>query len=106
MPARVRYPDVSVVRDAGIADTDRIDPTVVFEVTSPATARSDRHAKPSDYASVPSIQAYVILDSDRPEATVMRRTNGWEAEEYSGADATIPLPEIGVNLPLAAVYAV
>ena len=76
----------------------------MFEVLSPSTALTDRRVKPFDYASVPSIQAYVILDCDEPLATVMRRTAGWEPETIAGLDAEIPLPEIGVSLPLSAIH--
>ena len=81
-----------------------MEPTAVFEVLSPATAMTDRRVKPFDYASVLSIQVYVILDSEKPDATAMRRSNGWEAEAFSGLDAIIPLPEIGITLPLSALY--
>lgn len=103
-PTKVRYPDASVICDSGGNDSDVIEPTVVFEVLSPSTALTDRRVKPFDYAAVPSIQAYVMLESDRPEATVMRRVNGWEAEVISGADQVVMLPEIGITLPLAPIY--
>lgn len=103
--AKVRYPDASVICDDGTSDSDTINPVVVFEVLSPSTALTDRRVKPFDYASVPSIQAYVILDCDEPLATVMRRTAGWEPETIAGLDAEIPLPEIGVSLPLSAIHA-
>ncbi len=101
---KVRYPDASVVCGDSESDTDLIDPTAVFEVLSPSTALTDRRVKPFDYASVPSIQVCVILDSDQPEVTVMRRINGWEAEVISGTDQVVTLPEIGIALPLAPIY--
>lgn len=104
-PAKVRYPDASVICDDGTADSDTINPVVVFEVPSPSTTLTDRRVKPFDYASVPSIQAYVTRDCDEPLATVMRRTAGWEPETIAGLDAEIPLPEIGVSLPLSAIHA-
>lgn len=103
-PGKVRYPDASVICDGGSSESDVIDPTVVFEVLSPSTALTDRRVKPFDYAAVPSIQVYVMLESDRPEAVVMRRINGWEAEVITGPDRTVALPEIGVALPLGPIY--
>ncbi|MGE0221930.1 MAG: Uma2 family endonuclease [Acetobacteraceae bacterium] len=103
-PGRVRYPDATVACNAGDSDKDTIEPTVVFEGISPSTALTDRRVKPLEYAGVPSIQAYVILETDRPEATVMRRAAAWEPESIEGMDALVPLPEIGIDLPLAAIY--
>ena len=102
---RIRYPDVSVVCDAPDPDADLVFPTVVFEVLSPSTTLTDRRVKPIEYAPVPSIQAYVVLEAERPEATVRRRTSGWEEEIIEGLDAELRLPEIEVTLPLSAIYA-
>jgi len=105
-PTKVRYPDASVVCNDVTRDEDVIDPTVVFEVLSPSTALTDRRVKPFDYAQVPSIQVYVILEPDFPEATIMRRTRLWEPETVGGPDAVIDLPEIGVTIPLGFIHAV
>ncbi len=101
---RVRYPDAAVLCGANADDGDVIQPTAVFEVLSPSTAMTDRRVKPFDYASVPSIMVYVILDAELAEATVMRRSRGWEEENSAGLQAIVPLPEIGIELPLAAIY--
>ena len=101
---RVRYPDATVLCGGADDASDIIEPTAVFEVLSPSTTLTDRRVKPNDYASVPSIQVYVIFDAEQPDVTVMRRSGGWEPEPYAGASATVQLPEIGIELPLAAVY--
>lgn len=102
---RVRYPDVTVVcGPVGRADT-QVQPSVVFEVLSPSTSLIDRRVKPLDYAAVPSVQAYVILDQDGPGAVVMRRVRGWLEECVAGEEAVLALPEIGVELPLGELYA-
>ncbi len=103
-PGRVRYPDASV--SCGQDDeSDTVEPTIVFEVISPSTALTDRRVKAVEYGAVPSILAYVILETDRPEIVVRRRSNLWEAETIAGLDAALPLPEIGVSIPLTALYA-
>lgn len=97
--ARVRYPDASILcGDAG-PDSDTIEPVIAFEVLSPATALTDRRVKPLDYAEVAAIQAYVMLESDAPPATVLRRATGWAEETYTGSDAFVPLPEAGFRCP-------
>ncbi len=101
---RVRYPDASVACGSSDDDSDEIEPTAVFEVTSPSSTLTDRRVKPLEYAAVPGIMVYVILESDRPEATVMRRSAAWEPQTIEGLDSIVRLPEIGIELPLAAIY--
>ncbi len=60
--------------------------------------------KAAEYAAVPGIQVYVMLESERPEMSVRRRSTGWDEEVFASLDAEVPLPEIGVTLPLAAIY--
>jgi Uma2 family endonuclease len=101
---RVRYPDASVVcTRSGDAD-DTVAPRAIFEVLSPSTALTDRRVKAIEYAAVPTIMVYVLLEQNHPEITVRRRSTGWEAELVIGIDAMLDLPEIGVTIPLAFIY--
>jgi Uma2 family endonuclease len=104
-PGRVRYPDASVVCTGPDDDSDTISPTVVFEVLSPATALTDRRVKAAEFAGVPTVLVFVLLETGHPESIVRRRSTGWEAEMPEGLDGQLLLPEIGVMIPLAAVYA-
>ena len=73
LPAgRVRYPDVKVACGAFDPGADHVDPVVVFELLSLTTEMTDRRVKPGEYASIPSVMAYVLLAQDRPHATVLR----------------------------------
>lgn len=101
---RVRYPDASVVCSDDDDNNDTIAPTVVFEVLSPSTALTDRRVKAAEYAGVPTVLAYVMLEPEHPEMTVRRRSTGWAAEMVEGLEASLALPEIGVTIPLAALY--
>ena len=102
---RARYPDGSVVcASSGDDDSDLIEPTVVFEVVSPSTALTDRRVKAIEYRAVSSILVYLVLEQDRPEVTIRRRSGEWEAETVAGLDATLELPEISVSIPLATIY--
>jgi Uma2 family endonuclease len=100
----VRYPDATVVCGGSDEDGDVVAPTAVFEVLSPLTALTDRRVKATEYAAVPGIMVYVLLEQDRPEVTIRRRSAVWEAEIVAGHDGTLELPEIGVSIPMAAIY--
>ena len=100
---QVRYPDLSVVagRIPGAAKTLH-DAVVLFEVLSDETAGTDKVQKRADYARLPGLRRYVLLEQGRMAATVLVRTGeGW-AE--APASAVLDLPELGVALPLASAY--
>ncbi len=101
---RVRYPDVKVACGEFDPAGDHVDPVVVFEILSPTTEMTDRRVKPAEYASIATVQAYVLLAQDRPHATVLRRSAGWRAETIEGAGASLALPEIGVLIPLVELF--
>ena len=103
---RVRYPDAMVTCSPVRGDTDVVpDPVVVFEILSSSTASVDRIAKNNEYRSTPSIQRYVMLEQTRMAATVFARAGeDWVGHVITG-DTGLPMPEIGIELPLAAVYA-
>ena len=102
---RVRYPDVKVACGDFDPASDHVDPVVVFEVLSPTTEMTDRRVKSAEYASMPSVVAYVLLPQDRPTATILRRASVWQPEEIEGIEALLDLPEIGVAFQLGELLA-
>jgi Uma2 family endonuclease len=103
----VRYPD-ALVTCAKFALTDRVIPgvVVVFEVLSPTSGRTDRIIKVREYAAVPSIRRYVILESASIGLTVMAREapdEAWRATVLTHEDI-LHMPEIGIELPVGEVY--
>ena len=98
------YPDVVV--DCSGSDSDFVEtPTVIFEILSEGTARTDRGEKLSNYQSLASLEVYVIVDQFRPAVTMYRRSaDSWVMEWYSRLEEMIELPEIECSLPLAAIY--
>ncbi|MGB8841087.1 MAG: Uma2 family endonuclease [Aliidongia sp.] len=102
---RIRYPDAFVYCKP-VAPSEQIirEPVVVFEILSPSTSRIDRIAKLREYQATDSIQRYVILEQDSIAATVFAREGGlWTARALTDGDV-LAMPEIGIDLPLAAIY--
>jgi Uma2 family endonuclease len=103
--ARVRYPDVLV--GAGRPDqTTRTltDALAIFEVLSDDTATTDRAAKLIDYAAVPSLRCYVLLEQTAVAATLFQRESSgpWIASAHTGG--VLVLPGLDVSLSLADLY--
>ena len=104
---RVRYPDAVVTCSPVPRGTDIVpEPVVVFEVLSSSTAKVDRIDKNEEYRQTSSVQRYVMLEQLSQAATVFARTadGGWAGRVVTG-ERTLAMPEIGVELPLAEVYA-
>ena len=101
---RVRYPDVKVACGEFDPASDHVDPVVVFEVLSPTTEMTDRRVKSAEYASMPSVMAYVLLAQDRPAATVLHRSLDWRPEDIEGPEAMLDLPEISVAFRLVELH--
>jgi Uma2 family endonuclease len=102
---RIRYPDVVVC--AGPLDQATrtlTDAVAIFEVLSDDTATTDRVAKLIDYAELPSLRAYVLLEQTAVAATVFQREPGgaWTASAHLAGE--LMLPGLGVTLPLAELY--
>jgi Uma2 family endonuclease len=103
----IRYPDALVtcttfeLRDRTIAGV-----VVVFEVLSPTSGRIDRIVKVREYAAVPSIRRYVILESTSVGLMVLKRETpdqAWRTTVLTGDD-TLLMPEIGIAIPVGEIY--
>jgi Uma2 family endonuclease len=105
-PGKVRYPDALVTCTPTEMNATVIDqPVVVFEVVSEDTARTDRIEKLREYQATPSIRRYVILEQKSIGAAVFaRKGEDWIATALTEED-TLAMPEIGIDVPLAELYA-
>jgi Uma2 family endonuclease len=108
-PSTVRYPDVVVdVAGGRFKDLTATAPAVVAEVLSPSSVKDDLGPKADEYVRVPSLSAYLVLAQDEPKAWVwVRGAAGFppEPEVVKGHEAAVAIPSLGVDLPLAEIYA-
>jgi Uma2 family endonuclease len=81
------------------------EPTIIVEVLSPSTAGIDTIKKVEEYKTLASARVLLIIDVRTLNAGAWRRVGAeWTLESYEGREAVIPLPEVGIELPLAEVY--
>jgi len=108
LPTQVRfyYPDLSVIcRPNPQSDSFQDEPAVLFEVLSKKTRRIDEGEKKDAYLTIPSLCAYVLVETETPAVMAFRRTEkGFVREVYEGLEAVVPLGEIDIDLPLTEVY--
>lgn len=98
------YPDVMV----DCRSTDKMfveEPSVIFEVLSPDTERTDRAEKLRNYQGIPSVNLYGLVDQFHVAVTFYRRIGeGWEMVFLTERTDVIEMPDIGCSLSLAAIY--
>ena len=103
----VRYPD-ALVTCSPVDGESRLVPgvVVVFEVLSPTCGRIDRIVKVREYAAVPSIRRYIIVESSNAGLTVFERERDdetWRASTLTNDDL-LRMPEIGIEIPVGEFY--
>jgi Uma2 family endonuclease len=82
------------------------DPVVVFEVLCDGTANTDLVEKTAEYRATASIQRYIILEQTHAAGIVfVRKGEDWVTDIVAGDGAVLSLPEIGIEIPLAEIYA-
>ena len=81
------------------------DPLIVAEVLSPSTLNNDRGRKAAFYQGLQTLSAYLIVYADEARVELWSRGNGPDATlRVLGRDDTIPLPDLGGEIPVAALY--
>jgi Uma2 family endonuclease len=103
------YPDVAALCGAPAFEDAAVDtllnPSVVFEVLSESTERYDRREKFAHCRRLPSLLEYVLVSQDRAAVEhFARRGEQWVLTAVEGLDATLALPALGCELPMAELY--
>ncbi|QEP42366.1 Uma2 family endonuclease [Ectothiorhodospiraceae bacterium BW-2] len=99
------YPDVMVSCDESDKDDPyyRQRPILLVEVLSKSTQQYDRTHKAEIYRTIPSLQEYVLIEQDRVDVEVQRRSEGWVSRHYYLGDE-VPLESVGTAIPVTEIY--
>lgn len=105
----LRYPDVSVFcgHDEEADDDARLfdDPHVVFEVLSSGTSRTDLKEKLPEYQALPSVDTIVFVDVGVERLRIVQRSGPDEWVDRLAVEAAdLPLPSLGITIPLSEVF--
>ncbi len=108
-PETLRYPDILVdAIGGGGKDYTATSPALVVEVLSPSTASIDLGDKAAEYLKLPTVRAYLVFSQDEPKAWVwLRGADGFAPgpQVVSGEEHAVRIEDLGIDLPLAKVYA-
>jgi Uma2 family endonuclease len=85
-------------------DQATTNPSVGFEVLSPSTEGDDDGDKRTDFQSLSSLCAYVLVAQDERRVKVYRRDGGgWSSTTYRDGDG-FELPTLSAPIPVADIY--
>jgi len=104
------YPDVMVI--CGKLELVKrrndtvINPVLLVEVLSESTRVYDRGMKFNLYKQIPTLQEYVVVESETPRAECYRRgaEDQWAVEMIDDPSATLRLASVACEIPLAEIY--
>ncbi|MDJ0799613.1 MAG: Uma2 family endonuclease [Calothrix sp. MO_167.B12] len=101
------YPDVIVSCDAQDVNARKFiqNPTIIAEVLSPGTSSRDRGEKFTNYLTIPSLQEYLLIDSEKISVERYSRGEGrmWLYYPYGDGDI-ITLSSIEFEFAIALLY--
>jgi Uma2 family endonuclease len=106
----LRYPDALVSCSKRDGKGQSVPGAVViFEVVgnTPDAIQRDHFEKVDEYATVPSILRYVIVESAIVGLTIRERSTPdepWRVSFLKTTDEVLFLPEIGIDIPVAELY--
>ena len=104
------YPDISIIcRDIVEEESNddyTIEPTVIIEILLPSTKSYDRGEKFRLYRDVPTLKAYILIDSESITIEAFRiNTSGhWELEEYKSLNEILAITAVDLAIPLHDIY--
>lgn len=98
------YPDVLVNCTKLSGDSYYTEsPTIIIEVLSKSTRRSDETTKRMAYMQIESLQEYVLIEQNIAKIAIMRRSGGWITENYYLGD-TFTLSSIALTIAVEDIY--
>ncbi|WP_375459117.1 Uma2 family endonuclease [uncultured Enterovirga sp.] len=106
-PGQIRRPDAGV--DCGRRDPNgyrAADPRLVVEVMSPSTRDFDAIGKLTEYKAIEGLEHILYVEPNHPEVLAYSRgaERNWTRARIEVLDGSVPLPALGIELPLAEIY--
>jgi Uma2 family endonuclease len=105
--SRYVYPDITVSCDEREQGDDKtlLYPRLIVEILSPSTEAYDRSNKLRYYRECPTIQEYMLVDTQQPFIEVFRReeNNFWTYRAFE-SDDIVELACLDVRFPVSEAY--
>ncbi len=101
---RYYYPDLMVTCEPEADPYIKEKPCLIVEILSRSTASTDRREKVDAYLSLPTLQAYILVDSQMRRVEAFTRTAaGWHETSWQGS-GEVPFGCLDSSLTLEQIY--
>ncbi len=101
---RYYYPDLMVTCEPEADPYIKEKPCLIIEVLSRSTASTDRREKVDAYLSLPTLESYILVDSQMRRVEAFSRTpEGWRESHWQG-DGVVPFACLETSLGFDAIY--
>jgi Uma2 family endonuclease len=98
------YPDVMVCCDDDSPDPYyQTRPVLLVEVLSKTTQQYGRTHKAEIYRAIPSLLEYVLIEQDRVDVEVQRRSEGWISRHYYMGES-VALESVAAAIAVSEIY--
>ncbi len=104
------YPDITIIcGEISTLNDDNLNvlnPTVIIEILSESTKNYDRGEKFKLYRDIPSLQEYILVDSESVHIEAFRRIklHHWEMEEYNLPEEQVYIKTINESILVTEIY--
>ncbi len=104
------YPDISIncngLKHSEFDEDTSISPTVIIEILSPSTKNYDRGKKFKLYKDIPSLQEYIMIDSESVlvEAYYTSGEQNWVLNKHEEISDVLSLVSMGFDIALTDIY--
>jgi Uma2 family endonuclease len=98
------YPDVIITCEKENDEYFIHSPRLIIEVLSNSTRKFDQNLKRLVYQTIPTLEEYVLIEQDRVEIVVFRKSDQWRPTYYY-IDDEITFTAIDLTLPVLEIYA-
>lgn len=106
-PGQLRRPELSVLcPPIDMEDMVTSTPRLVLEVLSDSTRRIDEYVKLDEYKALAALDYIILMSPREVDVAAWSRDaqRQWQRNRYHLLTDVIPLPLIGISLPLSVLY--
>ena len=104
---RFRYPDFMIVPIGEEEDPYVVDnPVLLAEIVSPGSERTDHTTKLIEYANIPGLRYYLVIEQESPVVLIYRFSDGRsEVTIVRGLEDELTISDLNLRVPLTDLYA-
>lgn len=104
------YPDISIIcNEPDLTDSEKdtyTNPTIIFEILSPATRNYDLGGKFLLYKQIETLKEYILVDSETIKVIKYSKNDdqSWLMTEINSVESNLKLNSVQVELSLVDIY--